>query len=557
MNANTYLPEPVKRCFILLCFIAQCLVCLSCQPAAPDPLPVPAVDWFEEVATATDVDFEHIRSTSSLFYFPEIMAGGVAWLDIDNDGWMDLYLVQGGDLASDEQQPGNKLFRNIDGQRFQDITARAGVGDTGYGMGAAAGDIDNDGDTDLFVTNVGPNVLYRNNGDGTFTDVSGAYGVDHAGWGTSAAFTDYDGDGWIDLFVVNYINWAPARELECFSGGTGRDYCHPDNYRAPAVDVLYRNNQGQRFEDVSTSAGIAAATANGLGVVPGDFNGDGQQDFYIANDGNPNHLWINKGDGTFEDKGLLSGTAVNRQGTAEAGMGVAAFDLENDGDLDLFLTHLRDESNTLYRNDNGNFQDVTLASSLSSSSLPYTGFGLGVADFNNDGELDIYVANGKVGRGTAPATADPFAEPNQLYSGEGNGKFVEVQPAGGLANLPAATSRGTAIADFNNDGAPDIAIVNSQDTVHLLRNVAGSDGTWLGFMPMPAADVQVKLETSRGALYRFAQPAASYQSSNDPRVHFGLPADVTVEQALFTWPDGTEVSLPAPAVNQYHRVPKP
>lgn len=554
MSRYTYLKKQVHQGSIA-CFIMLFLVCTSCQ--SPSPAPAPAADWFEEVATATGIDFTHVRTTASAFYFPEIMAGGVAWLDVDNDGWLDLYLVQGGDIESDAPQPGNRLFRNIEGQRFEDVTDQAGVGHTGYGMGAAAGDIDNDGDTDLFVTNVGPNVLYRNNGDGTFSDVSSAYGVDHAGWGTSAAFSDVDGDGWADLYVVNYINWTPDRELECFSGGTGRDYCHPDNYRAPATDLLYKNRAGQRFEDVTRASGIAGVSANGLGVVPGDFNTDGHLDFYIANDGNPNQLWLNKGDGTFEDKGLLSGTAVNRQGTAEAGMGVAAFDLENDGDLDLFLTHLRDESNTLYRNDNGNFQDVTLASSLSSSSLPYTGFGLGVADFNNDGELDIYVANGKVGRGTAPDTADPFAEPNQLYSGKGNGQFEEVHPTGGLASLPRATSRGTAIADYNNDGRLDIAIVNSQERVHLLRNTGETAGSWIGFMPTPTAGVHVKLETTANTFYRYAQPAGSYQSSNDPRVHFGLPATTQVSEVLITWPDGSEARINNPAVNQYHAIQKP
>ncbi len=558
---NQYAPMGRQAGWILLILLA-----MSCQSPDSAPAPTPTPDWFEEVATQMAVDFTHVRTTASNFYFPEIMAGGVAWLDVDNDGWMDLYLVQGGDIhdgdiqvgdAEEDALPGNKLFRNIDGQRFEDITASAGVGDTGYGMGAAAGDFDNDGDTDLFVTNVGPNVLYQNNGDGTFTNVAETYGVAHPGWGSSAAFADVDNDGWLDLYVVNYINWAPSRELACFSGGTGRDYCHPDNYRAPATDLLYINNAGQGFTDVSQAAGIAGTSANGLGVVPGDFNGDNALDFYIANDGNPNHLWVNNGDGTFTDKGLLSGTAVNRQGTAEAGMGVAAFDLENDGDLDLFLTHLRDESNTLYRNDNGNFQDVTLASSLSTASLPYTGFGLGVADFNNDGHLDIYVANGKVGRGTGTASADPFAEPNQLYRGTGGGHFSLVVPDGGLADLPLATSRGTAVADFDNDGRLDLAIVNSQASLHLLHNVLETAGSWIGFISEPATGVRIKLESSVGDFYRDAQPAGSYQSSNDPRVHIGLPVDATVHAAVISWTDGSEIRLENLATQQYHQVKQP
>ena len=437
--------EPAKSLQLLrIALFTGVLLAAGCQSPDAPPLPTPA--WFEENSQAVGIDFRHVRTTTENFYFPEIMSGGVAWLDVDQDGWLDLYLVQGGNVVPDENQPGNKLYRNIEGSRFEDITAQAGVGDTGYGMGAAAADFDNDGDTDLFVTNVGPNVLYRNNGDGTFTDVAPVLGVAHAGWGSSAAFADVDGDGWQDLYLVNYVNWTPERELSCFSGGTGRDYCHPDNYRAPASDVLYKNHGGQRFENISKSSGIGSIPANGLGVVPGDFNSDGFLDFYIANDGNPNQLWLNNGTGVFADKGLLSGTAVNRQGTAEAGMGVAAFDMENDGDLDLFLTHLRDESNTLYRNDNGNFQDVTLTSSLSTPSLPYTGFGLGIADFNNDGRLDIYVANGKVGRGTETGFSRSICRtPTSCTRVRGDGHFSEVAPQGGLDGLPLATGRGTAL----------------------------------------------------------------------------------------------------------------
>ncbi|MFK7845931.1 MAG: FG-GAP repeat domain-containing protein, partial [Rhodothermales bacterium] len=455
---SSRLPRYITLCSLLF-ILSNC--------TTSDPVPAPQTPpWFQEISKQAGIDFKHVRASASNFYFPEIMSGGVAWIDYDNDGLLDLYLVQGGDIDTKDAQFTNVLYRNIDGKHFEDVTIAAGVGDTGYGMGVAVGDVDNDGDPDLYVTNVGPNVLYRNEGDGTFTDISVSSGTNHAGWGASAAFADYDGDGLQDLYITNYINWAPHQEIECFSGGSGRDYCHPDNYRSPAADALFKNEGDGRFVDVTAGAGIDAVSANGLGVVPGYFNDDYLIDFYVANDGNPNQLWQNNGDGTFTDRALITGVSANRQGTAEAGMGVIAFDLENDGDTDLLLTHLRDETNTLYRNDNGNFQDVTIAAGLSSPSLPYTGFGLGVADFNHDGLLDIYVANGKVGRGkigqdNTPDTSGPFAEPNQLFKGTEAGKFVEVEPAGGVITSSISTSRGTALADIDNDGDLDIAVINN------------------------------------------------------------------------------------------------
>ncbi|MCI0485074.1 MAG: VCBS repeat-containing protein [Blastocatellia bacterium] len=391
----------IRRFTVLRISLAAVLAicCLSCgsetQPAARDANSAAKDVWFEEVALASGVDFEHIRARKVRYWFPEIMSGGGAWLDYDGDGALDLYLVQGGELdATGPSRAGNRLFRNKRDGTFQDVTESAGVGDKSYGMGCAVGDYDSDGDEDIYVTNVGPNVLYRNEGNGTFIDVSAQSRVDHSGWGTSAAFVDYDNDGRLDLFVVNYVEWSPDREIECFGGGNERDYCHPANYKAPAVDVLYHNNGNGTFTDVTVSSGISKARGNGLGVTCGDFNGDGLVDIYVANDGDPNHLWINNGDGTFTDRALITGSAVNRHGMAEAGMGVVAADIENDGDLDLFLTHLRNETNTLYLNQGELFEDATVTSGLSVPSISYTGFGTGVADFDHDGRQDIYTARG-------------------------------------------------------------------------------------------------------------------------------------------------------------------
>ena len=392
-----------------------CLLLLLASCATPDkPAPTEPENlaWFQESSSELGLNFQHVRAEEVQYHFPEIMSGGAAWIDYDGDGFLDLYLVQGGSTTgASANTPGNKLFKNNGGTRFEDVTASAGVGNTQYGMGASVGDYDNDGDADLYITNVGANVLYRNEGNGQFTDVTQEAGVGHEGWGTSSVFADYDGDGLLDLYVVNYILWSPEREMECTTGGAGRDYCHPDNYNAPAVDVLYKNTGNGRFEEVTATAGINAVAANGLGIVDGDFNADGLVDFYVANDGNPNQLWINNGDGTFTDNATLSGTAVNRQGAAEAGMGVVAFDVEQDGDLDLFMTHLRGETNTLYRNNNGLFQDVTAVQGLASASISLTGFGVGAYDFDLDGYKDLYIANGRVGR-SGTLEGDPFAEPN-------------------------------------------------------------------------------------------------------------------------------------------------
>lgn len=438
------------------------------------------------------------------------------------------------------------MYRNRGDGTFEDVTASTGTGDNGYGMGCACGDYDGDGDVDLYVTNVGPNVLYRNNGDGTFSDVTGAAGVGDSGWGTSAAFADYDGDGNLDLFVVNYIKWSPQGERECLSLFDQQDYCAPVNYSAPAPDTLYRNTGRESFVDVSGSVGLREAYGNGLGLAPGDFNGDGRLDFYVANDVLPNQLWINTGEGRFVDDALMSGCALNHSGVAEAGMGVMAADVNYDGQLDLFMSHYRAETNTFYVNNAGIFEDVTATLGLGAPSFPFTGFGLGFADFDHDGNLDLFIANGRAA--LAEPINDwrkPYAERDQLFEGRGNLRFVEVSPRGGTAQELAETSRGIALGDLDNDGDMDIIVVNRGAKVHLLRNIASTRGNWIMFRVLNrrggyALNASVRIRAGGDVQWRQVQRAYGYCSSNDPRVHFGLGSAERVDEVTVRWPDGRE-----------------
>jgi enediyne biosynthesis protein E4 len=521
---------------------------LGCSPA-PEPAQKRAAEhpaWFEEAAAQAGIEFQWISGHDGTFYFPEIMGGGVCLLDFDGDGFLDVYLVQGGYLGDPERaQPGNRLFRNLGDGRFEDVTEDAGVGDTGYGMGCACADFDGDGLVDIYVTNVGENVLYRNNGDGTFSNVTEQAGVGDPGWGTSAAFFDFDHDGHLDLVVVNYIHWSPETEIACFSRGGQQDYCSPMSYEAPSMDTLFRNRGDGTFENVTRAAGLHRAYGTGLGVVTGDFNGNGRPDIYVANDAMPNQLWINQGDGTFQDEALLRGCAVNYLGISEAGMGVVAMDLTGNGRLDLFITHLTGEANRLYVNEEGLFTDHVSPRGPGSFSWPWTGFGVGFADFNNNGILDLYVANGRVKYGHVDLHPDdPYAEPNNLLRGLGNLEFEEL-PNGGLPSNLLANSRGLAIGDLNNDGGLDVLIVNRDAPFHLLRNVAPDRGNWIKFQVLneqgrEAVGARVRIEAGGTAQWRQAQPNEGYCSSNDPRVHFGLGDATGVAEVKIHWPDGRE-----------------
>ena len=514
------------------------------KPGARPKTPIGV--WFEEVSGPSGISFRHISGRGSRLYMPEIMVGGVALFDFDNDGLLDAYFVQSGFLVEKgERRPSNKMYRNQGSAVFEDVTASSGTGDLGYGMGCACGDFDNDGFTDLYVTNVGPNVLYRNNGDATFTDVTAAAGVGDASLSASAAFLDYDRDGDLDLFVTNYFAWSVETEIECETNNGLPDYCKPTNYHVPSRDTLYRNNGDGTFSDVTESAGLGVMFGNGLGVVCGDFNQDGWVDICVANDETANQLWINQGDGTFRDTGPASGLAFSGNGATEAGMGIDATDVDFDLDTDIVMTHLAGQTNTLYIRQDEYWEDRTARFGLVAS-RPFTGFGTALIDFNNDGLVDHYVANGRVvvGQGRY-ATDDPYAEPNLLFKGRQEGGFEPVEPMGGTARLLVHSSRGAAFGDIDNDGGVDILVANHDAGPYVLLNRIAVEGNWIVFdvrnrHGSPALGAKIRIHIDRKPHVKEARAAYSYCSSNDPRVHFGLGEISIVTDVRVTWPDGTE-----------------
>ncbi len=543
---------------------AACAGPAGCSQAdsAPTPAAEPA-QWFVDAAPESGLEFTHATGASGQFYFPEIAASGCGFLDYDGDGDLDVYAVQAHELRPDGPAgPGgaDRLFRNDltvgpDGarrMRLVDVTARSGLGDPGYGMGLATGDYDNDGDVDLYVTNFGPNRLYRNDGGGRFTDVSAGAIPPEDRWSTSAAFVDYDGDGFLDLFVCNYVDFSVRENKVCHSPSGRRDYCGPQSF-APVPDRLFRNNGDGTFRDATVEAGIDRAFGAALGVVCADFDGDGRTDIYVANDGDANQLWINQGDGTFRDEALVAGAAYNAEGEAEAGMGVDAADFDSDGDLDIFLAHLTGEHNTLFVNDGaGFFEDRTEEFGLSSPGWRYTGFGTGWADFDGDGLLDLFVANGAVTI-VEELAADPYpyGNPNLLLRNVGPPRYAygDVSAGAGAMFAIVETSRGAAFGDVDNDGDTDVLVSTSNGPQRLLRNDRGSARPWLslrliGREGRDAFGAVARLAgAGRQDILRRVHTDGSYCSANDPRVLFALPderpADVTV-----AWPGGLVESFP-------------
>jgi enediyne biosynthesis protein E4 len=451
--------------------------------------------------------------------------------------------VQSGSLFDRSASGGHQLFRNRGDGTFENVTKDSGADVRGYGMGVAAGDFDNDGAVDLYITGFGGNTLLKNDGHGRFTDVTAKAGVAGAGWSTSAAFFDYDGDQWLDLFVVRYLDWRPSAEIECYSLTGVPDYCSPRTYDLPSSSVLYHNNHDGTFTDVSERAGLHQAVGNGLGVVAGDFDGDGRVDVFVANDGTPNHLWLNQGGGRFREAGLLTGCAVDEDGRAKAGMGVHAADVDDDGRLDVLVVNLDGESDSFYRNRGAFFSDETAAVGLRTASRPFTRFGMALVDFDNDGYLDLYEANGRVGRQSELFSTDPYAEPNLLFRGLAGPRFAEVTPRGGTRPTLIATSRAAAFGDVDNDGGVDIVVVNRDARPYLLRNVVNGRGHWLMFRVVDehgrdALGAELTMLVGSRSIRRGVRAAYSYLASNDPRVHVGLGAETGVRGVTVRWPDG-------------------
>ena len=533
-----------------------------------DPVDAPRADadWFVDRASESGLDFVHFNGASGAFYYPEILPPGVGLLDYDNDGDLDVYLVQGRMLdeagrPADALVPPSgstpltgRLYRNdlqvaADGARslrFTDVTAESGIVAEGFGLGVAAGDVDNDGWTDLLLTNFGPASLYLNQGDGTFRDASATSGIDGTpGFGVSAAFVDYDRDGLLDLYVGHNVNYALDNTIECSNVTGARDYCPPETYGG-TPDHLYRNTGGGRFADVSDTALAGAQFGPALGVAVADYDGDGWMDVYVANDATENLLWINQQDGTFRDVALLSGAALSGMGLAEASMGVDAGDYDNDGDEDLFMTHITNEGNNLYVNNGAaSFQDRSTVSGLGAGSLPYTGWGTTWIDYDNDGWLDLLAVNGTVIASPGPADrAFPYDQRKSLFRNLGDGTFEDVTGSAGAAFELSESGRGAAFGDIDNDGDVDVVVGNDTGPVRLLINQVGSRRHWLGLRlvgpggrDMLGARVTVR-RPGEPVLWRRARSDGSYASANDPRVLVGLGESDARPAVEVRWPDG-------------------
>jgi hypothetical protein len=524
-------------------------------------------DWFTDEASATGLIFQHFNGMSGAFYLAEIMGPGVAFIDYDNDGDLDVYVVQGQMLGSGTPvsralippPPGvslrDRLFRNdltVDGAgvprlRFTDVTEESGIDIRSYGMGVATGDVNNDGWTDLFLTRLGGSVLLHNNGNGTFSDVSARSGIREAGWPVSSAFVDYDRDGWLDLYVANYLAYNVATDTDCFARNGSPGYCAPVVYR-PQADHLYRNRGDGTFIDVTIGARVTGESGPGLGVVTGDFTGDGWPDVYVANDGTANLLWVNQRDGTFREAGLASGAALSADGKPEGSMGVDAGDFDNDGDEDLVMTHVAGEGHNLYVNDGrGTFEDRSTGSGLGPPTMAYTGFGIGWFDADNDGWLDVLSVSGAVQVIEAlvrQGESHPLLQRMQLF-GNVNGRLADVTGEGGRIFEAATVARGTAFGDVDNDGDTDVLVGSNSGPLRLLVNQRGQRRHWLGVRlvgsggrDMLGARVDILRDGAIPRITRWSRSDGSYASARDPRVLVGLGDSVAPPRVRVTWPDG-------------------
>jgi hypothetical protein len=502
---------------------------------------------FEDATAATGIVFRHVNGATGQKYMLETLGSGVCAFDYDRDGRQDLYFVQSGALPGFKPSGTSRsaLYRNLGGGRFADVTDAARVGGPErYGFGCSAADVDGDGDRDLYVTYYGPNVLYRNNGDGTFTDVTEAAGVGDPRYSTSAGFADADGDGDLDLYVANYVDFDLRNNLYCGENRPGyRTVCHPRNFDSQP-DVLYRNRGDGTFEDVSERAGVVDRTGKGLGVVWSDFDGDGDQDIYVANDDTPNFLWKNRGDGTFEEVGDLAGVSLSEDGLPQAGMGTDMADYDNDGRLDIIVTNLAEETNELYHNDGGGaFSDRTFTSGIGPPSLLDVGFGTFFFDPDDDGDLDLFVANGHITDNIALySDTITFEQPARLYSNLGDGRFALASPPPGVPLRRAYVGRGAIPFDIDDDGDEDVVLAQNDRPAVVLRNLGPRRGHWLtvtleGRPPdRDAIGAQVTIETGAARRIRYARTAVSYLSQGDRRLHFGLGAAAGVDRAVVRWP---------------------
>ncbi len=519
---------------------------------------------FSDVTQAAGIDFLHESGQSKDKLIVETVGSGVAWLDYDNDGYLDLYFVNGSRISENKLSPGNALFRNDGRGTFENVTRKAGVAGNGsYGMGVAVGDYDNDGWLDLYVTNYGPNQLFRNHGDGTFGEVASKAGVDSRQWGSSAGFFDFDRDGDLDLYVVNYLDYDPEDSPYCGLPKEGyRLYCDIRMFEG-AADHLYRNNGDGSFSDVSSLSGIANPAGKGLGLTFSDFDRDGYPDIYVANDTIRDFLYRNNRDGTFSDVTYAAAVGFDANGEPQAGMGVDAADLNQDGLPEIFVTNFAYELNALYRNGPGLlFEEVAERVGLGSGLLPL-GFGTKLFDYDNDGDVDIYVANGHIENNVHLYFPNlTYAQTDLLYENLGT-NFLDVSAKSGTPFSRPAVGRGAAVADYDNDGDLDIALSNSGERAVLMRNEGGNRNNWIAIEARGRESnsfglgAGVRIETEQGIQVRQINNVASYLSANDLRVYFGLGRQRQVKSIELNWPSGRKQVLSKVRANQILQVTEP
>jgi hypothetical protein len=544
-------------CIGLLSFCCSISACSrDSDPVAPDP--VRGKPWFQEVTTPARLDFRHEAGPTGSYFMPQSMGSGAALLDFDQDGRLDIYLIQG---AGPETNSRNRLYQQQSDGTFRDVSKGSGLDVAGYGTGVAIGDVNNDGLPDVFVTEYGKIRLFVNRGDGKFSDVSRQAGLESLLWGTSASFLDFDRDGWLDLVVVNYVAYDPTRP--CYGRTGTRDFCSPNEF-AGTPTRLYRNATSgaaqekaagetapaPRFEDITDKSGLGEAQSPGLGVVCADFNHDGWDDIFVANDQRPNRLWINGQNGKFEDQALLLGVALNGVGRAGASMGTAWGDIDGDSLADLFVTKLDIEPHTLWRqNPAGLFKDGTIAAGLAGAKRS-TGFGTVLADFDHDGDLDLAIVNGSVlALDPVPNEALPpfwrsYAEPGALFANEGPGRFVSVAADNPDFCGVAEVGRSLCAGDIDNDGDVDLLATTTAGPARLYRNVAERNGHWLiirAIDPALSRDAYGAIITviaGKRSWQRLVNPGTSYQCSHDPRAHFGLGETHEIDEIRVRWPGG-------------------
>ena len=549
--------------------VACLLVPVALLPLAiarSQPGPGGAPPRFEDAGPRSGIGFRHVSGSAEKDYIFEVNGSGVALLDHDGDGDLDIYFVNGSrlDLAPGAEPPRDALYRNDGGWRFTDVTGAAGLGDTGWGCGACAADVDNDGDVDLYVTNWGPNVLYRNRGNGTFERAEGS-GAEDPGMSTSASFGDFDRDGLVDLFVVNYVEIDPrtARrrgDPACVYKGIPI-FCGPGGL-TPARDTLYMNRGGGRFEDASEAWGVREAPPSyGLGTLVADVNRDGWPDVIVANDTRRTYCFVNEGGKRFREAGVYLGIAYNDHGVAQAGMGLASGDIRGLGRDDIFLTTFEDDTNTLHLADGrGMYVDGTFPSGLGGESYPYLGWGTFFFDADSDGDLDLFVANGHVApQADSMRSSIGYRQRSQLFLNDGTGRFTLCSACGGGLETKRSF-RGAAFGDLDDDGDPDVVVSAIDDIPLVLENAGAPANAWVSFRlegtrsNRSAIGARVKIEAGGRRQERTVQGGSSFASQNELAARFGLGSAERIDAVRVEWPSGLVESFPPPPVRTEARL---